>query len=259
MATRFDSRARFRLATDFSCPPEADTIVPWDSVRFQAGADVALQPGGKLLVQAHGLYEFVVSADWALKTGLDYDLRQLGLRLQRAGQPDEPMEAHQRIGFFNTPGSDPPRLARWQGSVAEIDIPHRATVGFEVTVAPAGSVEAGDMAIASHTKHNLQAMPLEALRALIVHAKVVAADTVSVSFHNPSIAEGIHLRAGFVKVLALSASHLRGVSGDAWQVIRSASQELAPGDRVYTTIRHKVPGTVLQTTFSTYLQADRLA
>jgi hypothetical protein len=257
-ATRFDSRARFTIATDFAGPPDADVLVPWDTVRFQSGTDVALQAGGKVMVQTHGLYECVISADWQLKTGLDYDLRQIGLRLQRVGQPDEPIEAHERIGFLNTPGSDPPRMARAQVEWGPLDIPLGATVGIEVPVAPAGTVKSGDMAIASHGKINLAGLPAEALRALIVHAKVVADDTIGVSLYNPSIAEGVHVRQGTLKVLGMSAQATRGRSGDAWQIVHSASMELFPGDRVYGVLRHKVPGTVLQVSYSSYLQIDRL-
>jgi hypothetical protein len=257
-ATRFDSRARFTLAGDFAGPPDADVLVPWGAVRFQSGSDVALQAGGKVLVQTHGLYECVISADWQLKTGLDYDLRQIGMRLQRQGQPDEPIEAHERIGFLNTPGSDPPCMARAQVDWGPLDIPLGACVSIEVTVSPAGTVKAGDMAIASHAKVNSSAMPAEAVHALLVHAKVVADDTVSVSLHNPSIAGGIHVRQGMLKVLGMTAQAARGRSGDAWQIIHGASMELFPGDRVYGVLRHKVPGTVLQATYSSYLQIDRL-
>lgn len=258
-ATRFDSRARFTLAGDFAGPPDADVLVPWGAVRFQSGTDVALQSDGKVMVQTHGLYECVISADWQLKTGLDYDLRQIGMRLQRAGQPDEPIEAHERIGFLNTPGSDPPCMARAQVEWGPLDIALGQTVGIELKVAPAGSVKPGDMAIASHAKVNQAGLPAEALRALLVHAKVVDDDTVGVSLHNPSIAEGIQVRQGMLKVLAMTAQAARGRSGDAWQIIHSASMELFPGDRVYGVLRHKVPGTVLQATYSSYLQIDRLA
>jgi hypothetical protein len=132
-------------------------------------------------------------------------------------------------------------------------------MGIEVMVAPAGTVKPGDMAIASHAKINQAGMTAEVLRALLVHAKVVADDVVSVSLHNPSIAEGIHVRQGLLKVLGMSAQRARGQSGDAWQLVHSASIELFPGDRVYGVLRHKIPGTVLQNTFSSYLQIDRVA
>ena len=258
-ATRFDSRARFELLADFTCPPDTDNIVPWDSVLFQHGPDVTLQPTGKLFINTHGLYEFVFSSDWQLSTNLDIDMRQIGLRWQRKGQADEPMDLHERIGFFNTPGSDPPRTARYQGDWGPVDIPLGGTVGIEVTVLPIGTVKLGDMAMAGHTKLSPAAMPLEALRALQVQAKVIGNDTVSVSLHNPSIAEGIRLRPGILKVVAMTAQLTRGNSGDAWMVIHTASFELFAGDRVYSSIRHKVPGTVLQLSNSTYLQVDRVA
>lgn len=258
-ASRFDSRARYKLLADFSGPPDTDVIVPWDLTFFQNGADFALQPGGKVLFKTHGLYEFVFSSDWQLSTGLDIDLRQIGLRYQRQGEPDEPMDVHERIGFFNTPGSDPPRMARYQGDWPALEIALGATVSLEVTVAPAGTVKIGDMAMASHTKVTRDALPAAALQALVMHAKVIADDTVLVSLHNPSIAEGIRVRPGVLKVIAMTAQLTRGHSGDAWQIIHSASVEIFPGDRVYSIIRHKVKGTLLQTTRSTYLQVDRVA
>ena len=90
------SRARYLLHADFTGPPYADVVVPWDWVWFQRGTDFALQAGGKVSFRTHGLYEFVVSADWQLMTLLDYDLRQIGLRLQRQGQPDDPPRAGPR-------------------------------------------------------------------------------------------------------------------------------------------------------------------
>jgi hypothetical protein len=254
------SRARYLIHDDFiGSPPYADVVVPWDWVWFQSGTDFTLQAGGKVLFRTHGLYEFVVSADWQLMTLLDYDLRQIGLRLQRQGQPDEPIDYHERIGFHNTPGSDAPRMARWQGQWGPLDIPPGGTAGIEVQVAPSGTARPGDMALAGHTAINRQQMPLSALRALVVHAKVVALDTVAVSLHNTSASEAIHVGQGTLKVIAMTAQLTHGRSGDAWQLVHSASVEIRRGDRVYAVIRHHVEGTVLQTSDSTWLQIDRLA
>lgn len=256
--TRFDSRGRYKLLNDFQCPPEGDYLVPWDDVQFQTGSDFSLQPGGKVLFRTHGLYELVVSADWQMKTGFDIDMRQVGLRLQRADQPDEPLPPHERIGFFNTPASDPPRMARYQGNWAPPAIAPGGTVSTEIKVEPAGTVRVGDMAMASHIKVAPDVLPAEVAKSLIVHAKVIADDTVSVSIHNP-LTTGVQVSPGLMKVVAMSATAVRGNSGDAWQISHSASTEIFPGDRVYTMIRHKVPGTVLQTTRSTFLQIDRVA
>lgn len=256
--SRFDSRGRYKLKADFGCPPESDNLVPWNLVQFQTGTDFSLQPDGKVLFHTHGLYELVFSADWQLKTGFDIDLRQIGLRLQRADQPDEPLPPHERIGFFNTPASDPPRMARYQGAWAPPAIAAGGTVSTEIKVEPAGTVRLGDMAMASHTKVAPDALPPEAVMSLVVHAKVVADDTVSVSIHNP-LSTAVQVGPGLLKVVAMSATATRGNSGDAWQISHSASTEIFPGDRVYGMIRHKVPGTVLQATRSTFMQIDRVA
>ena len=253
------SRGRYLLHADFTGPPHVDVIVPWDWIWFQRGIDFSLRPGGKVLFRRHGLYEVVVSGDWQLMTQLDYDLRQIGLRLQRAGQPDEPMDPHERIGFHNTPGSDAPRMARWQGSWGPLDIAPGATAGIDVTVAPAGTARLGDMALAGHTAISLQAMPLPSLRSLVVHAKVVADDTVAVSVRNTSATDAIRVGQGTLKVIAMTAQLTRGRSGDAWQHVHSASVEIRRGDRVYAVMQHQVPGTVLQTSDSTWLQINRLA
>jgi hypothetical protein len=252
------SRARYLLHADFTGPPHGDVIVPWDWVWFQRGIDFSLRPGGKVLFRRHGLYEVIVSADWQLMTQLDYDLRQIGLRLQRAGQPDEPMDAHERIGFHDTPGSDAPRMARWKGEWGPVDLAPGATSGIEVTVAPAGTARLGDMALAGHSAITLQALPLQLLRSLVVQAKVVADDTVLVSLHNTST-EAIRVGQGTLKVIAMTAQLTRGRSGDAWQHVHSASVEIRRGDRVYSVLQHSVPGTVLQTSDSTWLQIGRLA
>lgn len=254
------SRARYLIHEDFAgSPPYADVVVPWDWVWFQRGTDFTLQADGKVLFRTHGLYEFVVSADWQLMTQLDYDLRQVGLRLQRQGQPDEPIDYHERIGFHNTPGSDAPRMARGRRKWGPLDIPPGGTVGVELQVEPAGVARLGDMALAGHTAISLQQMPLATLRALALHAKVVGQDTIAVSLHNTSATEVVHVGKGTLKVIAMTAQLTHGRSGDAWQLVHSASVEIERGDRVYAVIRHHVEGTVLQTSDSTWLQIDRLA
>lgn len=256
--SRFDSRGRYKLKEDFLSPPDDDNLVPWKVVQFQSGSDFSLQPDGKVLFTTHGLYDLVVSADWQLKTGFDIDLRQIGLRLQRKDQPDTPLAPHERIGFFNTPASDPPRMARYLGDWAPSAIPAGGHVSTEVTVEPKGTVRAGDMAMASHGKITLETLPLETLRALIVDAKVIGEDRVSVTLHNTTNAS-VQIPAGALKVIAMTAQATRGNSGDAWQISHSASTEIFPGDRVYAMVRHKVTGTVLQETRSTFMQIDRLA
>ncbi|HEV8692217.1 MAG TPA: hypothetical protein VGQ91_18065 [Ideonella sp.] len=253
------TRARFRLTQDYGIPPEAFGIVPWDTTVFQTGSDVTLQPGGKLLVNTAGIYELVFSSDWDAKSNNDVDLRKIGIRLQALGQPDEPMEDHDRLGFMNMPGSDPPAMARFQGAWAPPALPLNGVAHIDVGVAPTGVVLPGDTAQASLTSISQSRLPDDALTALMVQAKVIAPDTVRVTLYNPSIAGGIQVAAGTLRVVAMSSTRTRGSNGDSWMVMHTASIALAAGDRVYGLIQHKVPGTLLQATHSSYLQIDRVA
>ncbi len=256
---RMSSRARYRLASDFATPAGQLAIVPWDQVDFQNGSDFTLQPGGKVLISTTGLYELVFSCDWDATKGTDIDLRKIGLRRQRAGQPDLPTTDHDRQGFLVIPGSDPPRMARYQGEWGSIKVPFGQVVTTEVIVSPAGVVGVGDVAMASHANIVDNAITARAVNALILQAKVIEADTVRVTLLNPLIREGISIPAGTLKVVAMNAARDRGSNGDAWQVLHSASVELQAGDRIYSMIEHKVDNTLLQATRSSFLQVDRLA
>lgn len=252
------TRARFRLEQDYALPPDTFGIVPWRSTVFQSGADVSLQPDGKLLVNTAGVYELVFSSDWDAKSGNDVDLRKIGIRRQALGQPDEPLDDHERLGFVNMPGSDPPAMARYQGSWAPPSLALGGMASVDVTVAPAATVFPGDSAQASITSISRAQLPDEALTALMVQAKVIAPNTVRVTLYNPIVAAGIQVPAGTLRVVAMSSTRTRGSNGDAWMVLHTASVQLDAGDKVYGLIEHKVPGTLLQATKSSFLQIDKL-
>lgn len=251
-------RARYRLADDFAVPANTFGLVPWNATVFQTGSDVSLQPGGKVLVNAGGVYELVFGADWDAKSGNDIDLRKIGIRHQALGQPDEPMEAHERLGFVNLPGSDPPAVARFQGAWAPPPLGPGQFAHTDVTVSPAGLVAPGDPVLASHTSISSTKLGDDALTALIVQAKVIEPDKVRVTLLNPGLAAGIAVPAGTLRVVAMTGVRTRGSNGDAWMVLHTASVRLEAGDRVYGLIQHKVDGTLLQATKSSYLQIDRV-
>jgi hypothetical protein len=131
-------------------------------------------------------------------------------------------------------------------------------VTVDVTVSPAGVVRPGDAALASHSELRDGSMPPDALAALVVQARVVAPDTVRVALYNPMLAEGIHIPAGTLNVLAMSAVELAGGSGDGWHPLHSPSVVLEAGDKVYATVRHHVAGSLVQATRMSFLQIDRL-
>jgi len=259
LAAGRSARARYGLKSDFKVPAETFGIVPWSETRFRSGYAFSLQAGGKVLIQEDGLYELVFSSDWDATYGRDIDLRKIGLRLQQKGQPDEPMDDHERLGFLNIPGSDPPVMARYEGHWAPPPVPQSGgIVSVDVPVSPAGGVRAGDSVIASHTGIALGALPDWALTALVVQAKVIGPDMVRVTLYNPSHSGAITVPSGSLRVVAMNAARTRGRNADAWMVLHTPSIELKNGDRVYALIEHKVTGTLLQASRSSYLQIDRL-
>jgi len=253
------SRARYRLAGDYAVPANTFGLVPWDVTVFQTGSDVTLQASGKVLVNTAGIYEMVFCADWDAKSGNDIDLRKIGIRRQALGQPDEPLEAHERLGFLNLPGSDPPAMARYQGAWAPPPLGPGQFAHTDVIVAPAGLVAPGDSVVASHTSISSAKLGDEALTALIVQAKVIAADTVRVTLYNPGVTAGIAVPPGTLRIVAMTGVRTRGSNGDAWMLLHTASTRLDAGDRLYGLIEHKVDGTLLQATKSSYLQVDRVS
>lgn len=255
---RSDSRGRYRLAADFAAPLNAVVLVPFDTTVFQSGADLTLQSDGKILVNTTGLYEVTLSIDWDLKAGRDIGLRQTGVRRQRKGQPDGPPESHDRVIYGDLPGSAAATTARYQGAWGPLDIPLGAAVSTDVPVAPSAVARPGDVALASHSQLRDGAIPPDALAALIVQAKVVAADKVRVTFINQSVAEGIHIPAGNLNVMAMSATQLAGGSGDGWHPLHGPSVALEAGDKLYATVRHHVAGSLVQATNMSFLQVDRL-
>jgi hypothetical protein len=256
--SRLDSRGRYRLTADFAAPFDGVVLVPFDLTAFQSGGDLTLKADGRVLINTGGLYEISLSIDWDLKAGRDIALRQTGIRRQRPGQPDFPLDAHERILYGDLPGSNPPEPARFQAPWSPPDIALGAVVTTDVTVEPAGIVKPGDMALASHTQIKDGAMPADALAALVVQAKVVDADRVRVSLYNPSVAAGIHIPGGTLNVVAMSALRLNGGSGDGWHPLHSPSVVLEAGDKIYATVRHHVAGSLVQATKMSFLQIDRL-
>jgi hypothetical protein len=254
---RADSRGRFVLDTDYA-PKFGVVMVPWTHTLFQAGTDFALQPDGKVLINTTGLYEVSMSVDWDLMAGRDIALRQTGVRRQRKGQPDLPLDGHERVISGDLPGSAAPQTARFQGAWSPPSIAPGAIATVDVTVSPPGVVRPGDAVLASHSQLRDGAMPPDAMAALVVQARVVAADTVRVSLYNPTVAEGIHIPAGTLNVVAMSAVKLAGGSGDGWHPLHSPSVVLEAGDKVYATVRHHVAGSLVQATRMSFLQIDRL-
>ena len=257
-AGRLDARGRYQLSADWAAPYNEVVHVPFDATAFHSGTDFALQADGKVLIQVSGLYEITLSVDWDLKAGRDIALRQTGIRRQRQGQPDLPLDAHERVLSGDLPGSAAPVTARGQQPWGPVDVGAGAVVFVDVAVSPAGTVKPGDVAQAAHSQIRTGVLPDDALAALVVQAKVIGTDTVRVSLYNPGIAGGIQVPAGTLNVLASSTRRLAGGSGDGWHPLHSPSVVLEAGDKVYATVRHHVDGSLVQATKMSFLQVDRL-
>lgn len=257
-AGRLDARGRYQLSADWGAPYNEVVQVPFDATVFHNGTDFALQADGKVLIQVSGLYEVTLSVDWDLKAGRDIALRQTGIRRQRQGQPDQPLDAHERVFSGDLPGSAAPVTARGQQPWGPVEVGPGAVVFVDAAVTPLGAVKPGDVAQAAHSQIRTGVLPDDALAALVVQAKVIGADMVRVSLYNPGIAGGIQIPAGTLNVLASSTRKLAGGSGDGWHPLHSPSVVLDAGDKVYATVRHHVEGSLVQATKMSFLQVDRL-
>jgi hypothetical protein len=252
-------RARFGITEDFYLPKAKQvTLVPFTRVLFQESGDCTLQPNGMVRIDSTGLYRVVLGLDWVAQNGTDIDLRLYGIRRKIVGAPPEPTLKDDRLASADIPGSDAPRVGRYQGTWSPGTIPLGGIASTEVSAAPLGVVAVGDVVMASHTGVADAAIGAEAVNALIVQAKVVAADRIRVTIYNPSIAGGVAVPAGNLRVVAMNAVESRGESADAWQVVHTASEVLNAGEMIYAIGRNKgIANDYIQATDTTFLQIER--
>jgi hypothetical protein len=162
-----------------------------------------------------------------------------------------------KLATIDMPGSDPPQTVRWQGSWTPGLIAKGAVAWVDVTLPTPNIVALGDLAFAGLDSISDAVLGPEAVAALIVTAKPLAADKVRVSIYNPSVAGGVNVPAGQLKVVAMSAVNTRGESADAWTVLQSTTQSFAAGDVVYAMFKSRTQGDFLQTSLSSFLQVER--
>jgi hypothetical protein len=251
-------RGRYSLSQDLTLPT-ANTVtrVPWDVVTFQEGDDFSLLSDGKVRVEKKGLYRIALACDWAGQHGVDIDLRMIGIRRHRPGGKRIPPFFDDRLASVDVPGSDPPQMARWQGTWDPGQLALGAVISTDVAVSPGGVANVGDVALASHDQITDLAIGAAAVNALIMQARVVAPNTVRVTLYNPTVAAGINIPNGMLNVVAMSAVATRGESADAWQVLHTASEHLDLGDMIYAEVKSKCGGDYIQATRTSFLQIER--
>ena len=261
-------RARFGIPADTALP-QADVayVLPFSTVVFQEGKDCTLLPDNTVRIENAGLYRVCLGCDWPGQYGVDVDLRTYGTRLVPAGRarrfaavpgeltpiPDDDT----KLATIDMPGSDPPQTVRWQGTWTPGPIAKGAVAWVDVTLPTTNIVTLGDLAFAGLDSISDATLGAEAVAALIVSAKPLSADKVRVSIYNPSIAGGVNVPAGQLRVVAMSAVNTRGESADAWTVLQSTTQSFAAGDVVYAMFRSRTQGDFLQTSLSSFLQVER--
>jgi hypothetical protein len=254
-AAALPSRSRFSIASDFVLPrAETVTLLPLTVTNFQEAPDVVLRADGKLQVQIPGLYRVTLACDWVAQAGMDMDRRMIGIRRAPGHLPNQ----DDRLASVDIPGSDPPAMARYQGEWTPGTVPLGGIVTTEITVSPAGVARVGDLALASHSRIKDSIIGADAVNGLMVQARVVAPDRVRVILHNPMVAAGITIPVGALNVIAMSAVDTRGESNDAWQVLHTATEELAAGQTIFAVLRSRVKGDYVQATQSTFMQIERV-
>lgn len=257
------TRARFQFDADFVPVVDQVNIVPWTRAAFNNGIGCTLESDGRILMNAAGLYRISLGADWVAQQGLDIDLRKIGIRRHRAAaMRSRPAFAgaldkyDDHLASCDTPGSSVPKTARWQGTWSPGTIAPGAMATLTVTLSAPNAILPGDLVMASHTQVCDAGIGAAAVDALLVQAKVVAADTVRVTMVNLLSPAAIKVPAGQLHVLAMTSVDTCGESNDAWQVLHTTTEQIQAGDRVYAVCRSLTTGDFMQCTNSSFLQIE---
>jgi hypothetical protein len=249
-------RARFTISKDFVLPKsETVTQLPLSVTTMQESNDVTLQADGRVLINTPGQYRVILGVDWVAQNDTDVDRRMIGIRRWPGSLPNQ----DDRLASVDIPGSNPPFMARYQGEWTPGVVPFGGIVSTEITVAPAGTVKVGDMAIVGHTRIKDQSIGAEAVNGLVLQGRVVAPDKVRVTLYNPYVTAGVNVPTGTLNVIAMSATETRGESNDGWQVLHTATEDLAAGQMVYAVVRSRMTGDYVQATRTTFLQIERFS
>ncbi|MFZ5550565.1 MAG: hypothetical protein ACOZJX_17850 [Pseudomonadota bacterium] len=254
------TRSKYGLQADFYIPKaNVVTQIPLDVVRFQEGGDASLLADGMVGINTPGLYRICLGLDWKAQAATDIDTRMYGIRRKTASDTGPPSLLDERLASVDVPGSDPPRLGRYEGAWAPPVVPLGGHVYTEVTVGPNNVNSLGDFALASLSTATDDKIGIDAAVALQLQARVIAKNRVRVILSNPSIAGGIAIPPGTLKVLALSATATRGGSEDAWNVLMTPLTRLAAGERIYIAAKNLgVANDYVQASVnSTFLQLER--
>lgn len=253
-------RFRAGFSHDWAIPKvKTVTLLPFDTNVIQESTDFTLMPDNMIRVNRPGRYRALLGIDWVAQQGFDIDRRMIGIRRKKVGSPAGVWLQDDRLGSIDTPGSNAPTTARYQGQWFPGNIPFGGSVSTEVLVTNAGTVNIGDVALASHTGISDAKVGESANSSLVLQARVVDKDKVRVTISNPSISGGVVVPQGDLRVVAMSTVDTRGESNDAWNVLNCPLEDLQAGEMIYGVCRILVPGDFIQATNTTFLQLERFA
>lgn len=250
-------------------------LLPFSMTQFSdSNSDTQLSTANNntVTIVNPGLYRVSLCVDWPGQQGTDNTLRTYGIRRRKAGMPPitgtpgqliEVDDTDQHLATQDCTGSSAPQTVRYPqpGTAAfrwtpgVIPLGHRVTIDVKMPVA--GIVGPGDVALASLSSISDGALGVAATTALILDAKVIAADTVRVSLFNPVIAAGVNVPAGNLNVVAMSAQNRAGESADGWTVLSTTMEQFFRGDVIYAVFSSHTPGDYMQTSTQLFLQFDK--
>jgi len=269
------TRSRYGTSAEWVLPTAGDAyILPLAATLINDGnTDSTLNADGTITINNPGFYRVQLCVDWPGQHGVDTALRTYGIRRRKAGAPPftttpgqltKVDDTDQHLATENVTGSSAPKTVRYPAPGRSSNwtpgvIPLGGRVNTTLTMDAAGVVKPGDVALAALTSINDAALGVAAATALVVEAKVVAADKVRVSIFNPTIAAGVNVPAGNLHVIAMTTQDSVGESADGWTVLSSTCEQFFRGDSIYAIFESLCPGDYMQTSEQVFVQIEKWA
>lgn len=270
------TRTRYGTTAEAFLPTAGDSyLLPFSTENFtDSNSDTTLNTDNNTVtINNSGLYRISLCVDWPGQQGVDTALRTYGIRRRKSGSATIPgnggqliliQDTDQHLATEDITGSSAAQTVRLPqpGSGSTVHwtpgvIPLGGRATLDVTMPVSGIVGPGDVALASLTSLTDAALGVAAATALILDAKVIAADTVRVTLFNPTVAAGVNVPQGSLNVMAMNSQNRVGESADGWTVLSTTMEQLFRGDVIYAIFESLCPGDYMQTSEQIFLQFDK--
>jgi hypothetical protein len=276
------SRTRYSISASAFVPTVGDTyVLPLSQVASTDGnLDSTLNADNTVTINNAGTYRVLLSVDWSAGKGRDAALRSYGIRRRKAGSAaivaatdgtlTKVADTDEHLASQDMPGSATAKTVRMPAPPlgahatytpipwAPGTIPVGGYASIDLTMPITKIVAPGDVALASLTSISDAAIGANAVAALIVSARVIAADTVRVTVFNPTVSPSVTIPEGNLFVLGMSTQQATGGSGEARTVLSSVTaMPLAKGDTIYAVLSSLMPGDVMQSSAQVFLEIEK--